>query len=92
MKTKTISAIAAVFVISCLASSATARDWLPKPDSNAHAAAVPYATRSADPYVNYGTRAQVRIIRPDGVYLLGNDYYQYGTEGPGVADREMKDD
>jgi hypothetical protein len=89
MKTKTISAVAAAFV-PCVASSAMARDWLHNPDANAPLALPSAATLA--PYVNYGTRAQVRIIRPDGVYLLGNDYYQYGTEGPGVADREKKDD
>jgi hypothetical protein len=93
MKTRTISVVAAVFVPSCLASTfAAARDWLHEPERNAPAAAVPHAMAIASPYVNYGTRAQVRIIRPDGVYQLGSDYYQYGTEGPGVTEQDHKDD
>jgi hypothetical protein len=46
----------------------------------------------AVPFVNYGTRAQVRIIRPDGVYQLGEDYYRYGTEGPGTVEHDTKED
>jgi hypothetical protein len=46
----------------------------------------------AVPFVNYGTRAQVRIIRPDGVYQLGEDYYRYGTEGPGAEEHKAKED
>ena len=53
---------------------------------------LPHAATLAVPFVNYGMRAQVRIIRPDGVYELGEDYYRYGTEGPGDVDRDMKDD
>jgi hypothetical protein len=46
----------------------------------------------AAPFVNYGMRAQVRIIRPDGVYELGEDYYRYGTEGPGAVEHDAKED
>jgi len=46
----------------------------------------------AVPFVNYGMRAQVRIIRPDGVYEVGEDYYRYGTEGPGTVEHDAKED
>jgi hypothetical protein len=46
----------------------------------------------AVPFVNYGMRAQVRIIRPEGVYELGEDYYRYGTEGPAAGEHDAKDD
>jgi hypothetical protein len=46
----------------------------------------------AVPFVNYGMRAQVRIIRPDGVYQIGEDYYRYGTEGPGTVEPDAKEE
>ena len=91
MKSKSVPAGAGAFVLGCLASTAMARDWLPNPSANA-TLGLPHAAALAVPFVNYGMRAQVRIIRPDGVYVLGEDYYRYGTEGPGDVDRDMKDD
>jgi len=91
MKSNSVPASAGALVLSCLASSAVARDWLHDPILPAPLP-LPQAAQIAAPYVNYGMRAQVRIIRPDGVYQLGEDYYRYGTEGPGTVDHDMKED
>jgi hypothetical protein len=87
METRRISTGAAL-VFSCLAPAALARDWLHNPSADT----APYTAMLAKPFVNYGTRAQVRIIRPDGVYLLGQDYYRYGIDSPGNSDRKTSDD
>ena len=68
-----------------------ARDWLQNPSPSA-ALPLPNVATLSVPFVNYGTRAQVRIIRPDGVYQLGEDYYRYGTEGPGAVEHDTKED
>ncbi len=91
MKSNSVPAGAGVFVLSCLASSALARDWLQNPNPPA-ALPLPNMATLAVPFVNYGMRAQVRIIRPDGVYRVGEDYYRYGTEGPGTVEHDAKDD
>ena len=62
------------------------------PSANADPWSLPHAATLAVPFVNYGMRAQVRIIRPGRRLRLGEDYYRYGTEGPGDVDRDMKDD
>ena len=66
MKSKSVPAGAGAFVarLPCLGS--VARDWLHNPSPNATARPLPNAATLAVPFVNYGTRAQVRIIRPDG--------------------------
>ena len=91
MKSNSVPVSAGALVLSCLASSAMARDWLHNPSSPA-APPLPSVATLAVPFVNYGTRAQVRIIRPDGVYELGEDYYRYGTEGPGAVEHDAKED
>ena len=91
MKSNSVPASAGALVLSCLAWSAVARDWL-HDQSLPAPLPLPHAAQLAVPYVNYGMRAQVRIIRPDGVYQLGEDYYRYGIEGPSQADPEKKDD
>ena len=91
MKSNSVPACAGAFVLSCLASSAVARDWLQNPSPSA-ALPLPSVATLAVPFVNYGMRAQVRIIRPDGVYQLGEDYYRYGTEGPGAVEHDAKED
>jgi hypothetical protein len=91
MKSNSVPASAGVFVLSCLASSAVARDWLQNPSPPA-APPLPNVATLAVPFVNYGLRAQVRIIRPDGVYQVGEDYYRYGIEGPGAPEHDAKED
>ena len=91
MKSNSVPACAGTLVLSCLASSAVARDWLQNPSPPA-ALPLPNVATLAAPFVNYGMRAQVRIIRPDGVYELGEDYYRYGTEGPGAIEHDAKED
>jgi hypothetical protein len=91
MKSNSVPACAGAFGVICLASSAVARDWLHTPGASA-ALPLPNVATLAAPFVNYGLRANVRIIRPDGVYELGEDYYRYGTEGPGAVEQETKED
>ena len=91
MKSYSVPACAGTFGVICLASSAVARDWLHNPSPPA-ALPLPSVATLAVPFVNYGLRAQVRIIRPDGVYELGEDYYRYGTEGPGAVEHDTKED
>jgi hypothetical protein len=91
MKSNSVPARAGALVLSCLASSAVARDWLQNPSPPA-ALPLPNVATLAVPFVNYGMRAQVRIIRPDGVYQIGEDYYRYGTEGPGAVEHDAKED
>ena len=91
MKSNSVPASAGAFVLSVLASSAVARDWLQNPSAST-APPLPNVATLAVPFVNYGMRAQVRIIRPDGVYQIGEDYYRYGTEGPGTVEPDAKEE
>jgi hypothetical protein len=47
---------------------------------------------ATEPEVNYGTRARVRTIHPDGGYSIRNEYWGHGNSGEGDVDREMTDD
>ena len=91
MKSNSVPAVQEHSASSVLASSAVARDWLHNPGAS-RGLPLPNVATLAVPFVNYGLRAQVRIIRPDGVYELGEDYYRYGTEGPGAVEQETKED
>ena len=93
MKSNSVPACAGAFVLICLASATTAlaRNWLTsEPD-------VPPAIsedRSVlkDSAFNYGSRARVRIYRPDGVYDIRNGNYERVPWGHGDGDTETRDD
>jgi hypothetical protein len=93
MKSNSVPAGAGALVLICLASatSALARNWLTnEPD-------VPPAISEdgavlKDSAFNYGSRARVRIYRPDGVYDIRNGRYERVPWGHGDVDTDTLDD
>jgi hypothetical protein len=45
-----------------------------------------------DSSIDYGSRVQVRIYRPDGIYEIRDGYYQLSPSGFGDAGAETSDD
>lgn len=89
MMWKTTAAVAPVLMLGCLAQAAQAvevRNYL-KPD----VANVPDPDSSSFGGVNYGHRARVRIIRPDGVYPIRQEYGVRAPSTEAAPDVEMKD-
>ena len=71
MVIKTALATAGVLVLSNLPSWGQVRDWLaPLPDIRGSIAADVLTFR--DTSINYGPRARVRVLRPEGVYEIDN--------------------
>ena len=71
MVIKTALATAGLLALSNLPSWGQVRDWLaPLPDIRGSIAADVLTFR--DTSVNYGPRARVRVLRPEGVYEIDN--------------------
>ena len=91
MKTNTVSSIVTVLALGASATTALARSWLTnEPDVMPGAASDTPTLR--DSSINYGSRARVRIYRPDGVYDLRNGHYERVPWGHGDVDSETLDD
>jgi hypothetical protein len=71
MDIKTGLATVGLLVVSSLPTFAELRNWLvPLPDTQLPAATS--VLKFTDTSINYGSRARVRIFRPDGVYDIDN--------------------
>lgn len=66
------------------------RDWIAPPDTQPPAAAP--ALKFSDTTIDYGSRARVRLYRPDGIYELRNGQYELSPSGFGGVDTEISDD
>jgi hypothetical protein len=93
MKSNSVPARAGAFVLICLASatSALARNWLTNEPDVPPAISEDRAVLK-DSAFNYGSRARVRIYRPDGVYDIRNGNYERVPWGHGDGDTETRDD
>lgn len=91
MNTNTVSAIAIVLAFEASATTALARNWLTS-EPDATPAITADTAMLKDSAFNYGSRARVRIYRPDGVYDLRNGYYELSPSGFVDADAETPDD
>ena len=90
MNTNTIFAVATLLALGCFGTAALARNWLTnEPD----ATSVPPSDASTlrDSSINYGTRARVRIYRPDGEYEIRNGNYERSPSGQDDIDADTKD-
>jgi hypothetical protein len=94
MKTKTISALAAVLALGCFGTAALAADdGLPDdPNSNANTIPGPDATTPSDPAADDNPAARVPTTEPESGYRLEKEGSSKGTSGEGRVDREMQDD
>ena len=76
MDSKTIFAAATVLALGASATTALARSWLTnEPDMTSVTAAG--ASKPTDFWIDYGSRARVRVYRPDGVYDIREDGYEF---------------
>jgi hypothetical protein len=91
MNTNTVSAIAFVLAFEASATAALARNGLTNEPDVAPAITADTAVLK-DPAFNYGSRARVRLYRPDGVYDLRNGSYELSPSGFVDADAETLDD
>lgn len=90
MDIKTGLVAASLLAMSNLPSLAR-RDWLaPVPGAEPPAAAA--ILKFSDTSIDYGSRARVRIYRPDGIYDLRDGRYVPSRSGFGDADAEASDD
>ena len=90
MNNSIIVAFAIALTLGCFGTEAQARNWLTnEPD----AIPPPFSdtSRPTDLTINYGTRARVRLYRPDGEYEIRNGKYERAPSGQGNADAETKD-
>ncbi len=94
MKTKTISAMAAVLALGCFGTAALAADdGLPDdPNSNANTIPGPDATTPSDPAADDNPAARVPTTEPESGYELRKEGSGRGTSGEGRVDKEMQDD
>jgi hypothetical protein len=90
MDIKTGLATVSLLAMSNLPSLAE-RDWLaPLPGAQQQTAAD--VLKYPDASIDYGSRARVRIYRPDGIYDLRNGRYELSPSGFGDAGTETADD
>jgi hypothetical protein len=90
MDIKTGLATVSLLAMSNLPSLAE-RDWL-APLPGAQQATAADGMKFRDTSIDYGSRARVRIYRPDGVYDLRNGNYELSPPGSVDADAETLDD
>jgi hypothetical protein len=93
MKTKAISAVAAVLALGCLGTGALAADGLPDdPNSNATTVPGPDATTPSDPAADDNPAARVPTTEDESGYRVQKEGSGRGTSGEGPVDREMQND
>jgi len=89
MNSRTIAVVAAVLVLGGLG-IAQAREG--EGDVRESTSTLTEADTPDDLSINYGNRARVRLIRPDGVYSLRGKYWVRDSLGESDVDQEMWDD
>jgi hypothetical protein len=90
MKTKAISAVAAVLALGCFGTAALAADGLPDdPNSNANTIPGPDATTPSDPAADDNPSA--RVPTTDDDYQMRREGQQRGTSGEGNMRRDQDD-
>jgi len=93
MKTKAISAVAAVLALGCFGTAALAADGLPDdPNSNATTIPGPDATTPSDPAADDNPAARVPTTDDESGYQVQKEGSGRGTSGEGRVDREMQND
>ena len=93
MKTKAISAVAAVLALGSFGTAALAADGLPDdPNSNATTIPGPDATTPSDPSADDNPAARVPTTDPESGYRMEREGSGRGTSGEGKAEREMQND
>ena len=93
MKTKAISAVAAVLALGCFGTAALAADGLPDdPNSNATTIPDPDATTPSDPAADDNPAARVPTTDDESGYQVQKEGSGRGTSGEGRVDREMQND
>ena len=91
MKTTTVSSIVTVLALGASATTALERNWLTnEPDVTSGTPSDPSMLKEFS--INYGSRARVRIYRPDGVFDIRNGYYERVPWGDGDVDTDTLDD
>lgn len=89
MKTKAISAVAALLALGCFGTAALAADGLPdNPNSNATTIPGPDATTPSDPSADDNPAARVPTTEPESGYSMRREGYGRGTSGEGRMDRD----
>ncbi len=71
METRTTFAAVVALALSGLAASAQTRDWL-GPVTDKKPTVTADVLKFEDTSINYGPRARVRILRPEGEYEIDN--------------------
>ena len=90
MDIKTGLATVSLLVMSSLPSFAELRDWLaPPPEA---LPGIRDVLKYSDTSINFGSRAGVRVYRPEGIYELRNGRYELSPSGFGGASTETTDD
>jgi hypothetical protein len=90
MRTKSISAVAAVLALGCIGTAALAADGLPDdPNSNATTIPGPDATTPSDPAANDNPAARVPTDEDEG-YRVRREGSGRGTSGEGM-ERDQDD-
>jgi hypothetical protein len=93
MKSKTISALAAVLALGCFGTAALAADGLPdNPNSNATTIPGPDATTPSDPAADDNPAARVPTTDPEPGYRTEKEGSGRGTSGEGKVHKEKKHD
>ncbi|MFA6139932.1 MAG: hypothetical protein WC684_04345 [Hyphomicrobium sp.] len=91
MKTNTVSSIVTVLALGTTATTTLERNWLAnEPDVTPGTPSD--SSMLNDSSINYGSRARVRIYRPDGVFDIRNGYYERVPWGDGDVDTDTLDD
>ena len=90
MDIKTGLATVSLLAMSNLPSLAE-RDWL-APLPGAQQATAVDVLKYPDTSIDYGSRARVRLYRPEGIYDLRNGQYEFRPSGFGGAGTETADD
>ncbi len=91
MNANTIAAIATVLALGSSATTAVARNWVASEPDAAPAISAGASTLK-DSSIDYGSRVQVRIYRPDGIYEIRDGHYHRSPSSFDDADTETSGD
>jgi len=91
MRTNIIVAFATAFALGFFGTEGHARNWLTN-EPDAISPPVSDTLRPTDLTINYGTRARVRLYRPDGEYEIRNGKYVRAPARQDDVDAQTKDE